>query len=98
MIATYVQAMGKIVPSMVIQVLRQGVLLFPLMWLLNNNFNIMGIWWSFPLTEFIVFAIAVIIVKMNKSQVKIFNRRLKQLWQNKHTRRITAAAHHTACV
>ena len=70
MIATYVQAMGKIVPSMVIQVLRQGVLLFPLMWLLNNNFNIMGIWWSFPLTEFIVFAIAVIIVKMNKSQVK----------------------------
>ena len=70
MIATYVQAIGKIVPSMVIQVLRQGVLLFPLMWLLNNNFNIMGIWWSFPLTEFIVFAIAVIIVKMNKSQVK----------------------------
>ena len=28
MIATYVQAMGKIVPSMVIQVLRQGGIIF----------------------------------------------------------------------
>lgn len=70
MIATYVQAIGKIVPSMIIQILRQGILLFPLMWLLNSNFNLMGIWWSFPLTEVIVFIIAVIIVKMQKSQKK----------------------------
>lgn len=73
MIATYVQAIGKIVPSMIIQILRQGILLFPLMWLLNSNFNLMGIWWSFPLTEVIVFIIAVIIVKMQKSQKKVFN-------------------------
>lgn len=70
MIATYVQAIGKIVPSMIIQILRQGILLFPLMWLLNSNFNLMGIWWSFPLTEVIVFIIAVIIVKMQNHRKK----------------------------
>lgn len=73
MIATYVQAIGKIVPSMIIQILRQGILLFPLMWLLNSNFNLMGIWWSFPLTEVIVFIIAVIIVKCRNHRKKVFN-------------------------
>lgn len=35
MIATYEQATDKVLPSMMIQLLRQGVLLVPVMWLLN---------------------------------------------------------------
>ena len=63
MIATYEQATDKIGSSMVIQLLRQGVLLVPLMWLLNRLLQITGIWLAFPVTELIVCAIAVIFMK-----------------------------------
>ena len=63
MIATYEQATDRIGSSMVIQLLRQGVLLVPLMWLLNRILQITGIWLAFPVTELIVCAIAVIFMK-----------------------------------
>ena len=63
MIATYEQATDRIGSSMVIQLLRQGVLLVPLMWLLNRLLQITGIWLAFPVTELIVCAIAVIFMK-----------------------------------
>lgn len=55
MIATYEQATDKVLPSMMIQLLRQGILLIPFMWMFNYIFKINGIWISFPVTELIVF-------------------------------------------
>ena len=61
MIATYQQAIEKIRSSMLIHILRQGILLVPLMWLFNHMFGINGIWISFPVTEILVFIVAVLL-------------------------------------
>ena len=66
MIATYTQATERIVQSIIIQLLRQCILLFPLMWVLNYIFKINGIWISFPITEIIVFIVATVMLKRNK--------------------------------
>ena len=66
MIATYAQATEKIIQSIIIQLLRQCILLLPLMWVLNYIFKMNGIWISFPVTEIIVFGIATIMIKRNK--------------------------------
>ena len=58
MIATYEQATDRVVPSMTIQLLRQGILLIPLMWILNHIFKMTGIWIAFPVTELIVCVLA----------------------------------------
>ena len=44
-----------------IQLLRQGVLLVPVMWLLNQMLHLTGIWITFPVTEFVVCIIAVVL-------------------------------------
>ena len=66
MIATYEQATDKVVPSMTIQLLRQGVLLIPLMWLMNQTLHIVGIWLAFPVTEFLVCAAAAVLMKRDR--------------------------------
>lgn len=66
MIATYEQATDRVVPSMTIQLLRQGILLFPLMWLLNRTLQISGIWIAFPVTEFLVCAAAAVLMKRDR--------------------------------
>ncbi len=68
MIATYEQATDRVVPSMTIQLLRQGVLLVPLMWLMNNALQITGIWLSFPVTELLVCVIALFFIKKDKAK------------------------------
>ncbi len=68
MIATYEQATDSVVPSMTIQLLRQGVLLVPLMWLMNNALQITGIWLSFPVTELLVCGIALLFIKKDKAK------------------------------
>mgnify|MGYP007122929683 CR=1 FL=1 len=44
-----------------IQLLRQGVLLVPVMGLLNQTLHLAGIWIAFPVTEFVVSVIAVVL-------------------------------------
>lgn len=63
MVATYEQATDKVMRSMVLQLLRQGVLLVPLMWLLNDSLRIVGIWIAFPVTELLVCVIASLLIK-----------------------------------
>ena len=53
MIATYEQATDSIMPGVVVQLLRQGVLLVPVIWLLNSAVQMTGIWLAFPITEFL---------------------------------------------
>lgn len=67
MIATYEQATDKVMPSMMIQLLRQGVLLVPVMGLLNQMLHLTGIWIAFPVTEFVVCIIAVVFVRKDGS-------------------------------
>lgn len=67
MIATYEQATDKVLPSMMIQLLRQGVLLVPVMGLLNQTLHLTGIWIAFPVTEWIVCIIALVFIRKDKS-------------------------------
>ena len=69
MIATYKQATDRVVQSMVIQLLRQGILLIPLMWILNYFLHIIGIWIAFPITELIVCSLALFFMKRNKIEI-----------------------------
>lgn len=63
MAATYEQATDKVTASMTIQLLRQGILLIPLMWFLDHVWHMTGIWIAFPVTEFIVCVIAGLFIK-----------------------------------
>ncbi len=68
MIATYEQATDRVVPSMTIQLLRQGILLVPLMWLLNHTLQISGIWIAFPVTEWLVCVMAGVFMKRDRKR------------------------------
>lgn len=68
MIATYEQATDSIMPGVVIQLLRQGVLLVPVIWLLNSCIQMNGIWLAFPITEFVTFIVAVVFSKIRSKE------------------------------
>lgn len=50
-VATFDQATDRVVCSMVIQLLRQGALLVPVMWALDLAVGMGGVWLAFPVTE-----------------------------------------------
>lgn len=62
MTATYAQTTNKLIKSVAIQLLRQAVLLLPVMGLLNAALHISGIWIAFPVTEIAVCVLAVILI------------------------------------
>ncbi len=59
MFASFFQATGRIRYSLLINLLRQLVLLVPLMWLLSAIMGISGIWWAFPAAEIITTAVCI---------------------------------------
>ena len=67
--SSFKQATDRVVQSMVIQLLRQGILLIPLMWILNYFLHIIGIWIAFPITELIVCSLALFFMKRNKIEI-----------------------------
>ena len=69
MIATYKQATDKVVPSIIIQLCRQGVLLIPLMWLLNHTLQIIGIWIAFPITKLLVCVFAYLLMQKERKNI-----------------------------
>ncbi len=73
MIATYEQATDQVLPSMMIQLLRQGILLIPFMWIFNYIFKMNGIWISFPVTELIVCIIAGLFIRNHTDKTHYFN-------------------------
>ena len=70
MIATYFQAIDKVIESNILQLMRQLVVLLPAMWVLNHTMQISGIWISFPITELISFGTSIILLM-------IYNRKSK---------------------
>ncbi len=57
--ASFFQATGRVRYSLLINLLRQLVLLVPLMWLLSSLTGMSGIWWAFPAAEVITTAVCV---------------------------------------
>jgi len=57
--ATTFQAIGLGIPSLALSFLRQIILLLPLAWLLGRWYGLSGVWYAFPLSEFISLTIMV---------------------------------------
>lgn len=68
MISTYLQATEQVFPSMLIQLLRQFLLLIPFMWGLEKLLKITGIWLSFPVTETATFVLALLIFRAGRKK------------------------------
>ena len=47
----YMQAIKNIKQSIIINLLRQAVVLFPMMFILSGAFGITGVWIAFPIAE-----------------------------------------------
>lgn len=61
MISTYMQAIERVLSSIMIQIFRQMFFLIPIMWILEKALLINGIWIAFPVTELLTFVVAVIL-------------------------------------
>ncbi|MFR5148466.1 MAG: MATE family efflux transporter [Ruminococcus sp.] len=68
MISTYLQATEQVSPSMLIQLLRQFLLLISFMWGLEKLLKITGIWLSFPVTETATFVLALLIFRAGRKK------------------------------
>jgi Na+-driven multidrug efflux pump len=64
--ASFFQSTGRVRYSLLINLLRQLVLLVPLMWLLSSLMGMSGIWWAFPAAEIITTAVCVALFRKNK--------------------------------
>ena len=60
MCSTIFQAMGKALPAMLLESSRTYILLLPMILLLPNWLGIKGIWWAFPITDFIGVTVTVL--------------------------------------
>ena len=63
LVATYLQAVGRVRDSMVINLTRQLALLVPMMWLLGKLFGMTGIWAAFPVTEVLTLVLACVLLR-----------------------------------
>lgn len=59
MFASFFQATGRVGYSLIINLLRQLVLLVPFMWILSYTTGIEGVWWSFLVAEIITTIICI---------------------------------------
>lgn len=59
MFASFFQATGRVVYSLLINLLRQLLLLVPFMWILSNIMGIRGVWWAFLAAEIITTSICI---------------------------------------
>ena len=58
----YLQRIARIRSSIFVIIMRQVILLVPLAWLLHFH-GLRAVWWTFPLTEFIVSVLGIILSK-----------------------------------
>ena len=64
------EALGQGMPSLIISLLRQLVIILPLSYLLSNFMGAYGIWISFPLSEAIATIVAILLMKRALKQIE----------------------------
>lgn len=62
----YFSAIEKVKPSIMISLLRSGLIIIPLVLILSQLFSLTGVWLSFPMSEAFVFIIAFMFHKKNQ--------------------------------
>ena len=68
MLSAVFQSVDHANKSLMITLLRQMVLLLPIVYLLANQFGLNALWWAFPITEAAVSILAYIYLKIVKAK------------------------------
>ncbi|GAB7256793.1 MATE family efflux transporter [Polaribacter sp. OB-PA-B3] len=61
--SAYFQAAGKAMPALFLTLLKQGISLIPLAYILPKYYGVLGVWWSFPIADLLSTIITVIVLK-----------------------------------
>jgi putative MATE family efflux protein len=61
--SAYFQAAGKAMPALLLTLLKQGIFLIPLAYILPIYYGLNGVWWSFPIADILSTIITVWILK-----------------------------------
>lgn len=62
--SAYFQAAGKALPALLLTLLKQGIFLIPLVYILPTFLGLNGVWWSFPIADLLSTLITVIILNL----------------------------------
>ena len=61
--SAYFQAAGKALPALFLTLLKQGIFLIPLVYIMPKFFGLNGVWWSFPIADIMATLITVIFLQ-----------------------------------
>ena len=61
--SAYFQAAGKAMPALFLTLLKQGIFLIPLAYILPKFYGVVGVWWSFPIADVLSTVITVLVLK-----------------------------------
>lgn len=61
--SAYFQAAGKAIPALILTLLKQGIFLIPLVYIMPMFFGLKGVWWSFPLADVSATVVTVLFLK-----------------------------------
>jgi putative MATE family efflux protein len=61
--SAYFQAAGKALPALILTLLKQGIFLIPLAYILPMYFGVAGVWWSFPIADVLSTLITIFVLK-----------------------------------
>lgn len=68
---TAFQAVGKVMPSLILSLSREVLLLPPLVIILSKNFGMNGIWFSVPLADTLAFILTIFMYLKLRSELKL---------------------------
>ena len=61
--AAYFQAAGKAMPALILTLLKQGIFLIPLVFIMPKFFGLNGVWFSFPIADVLSTVVTLIFLK-----------------------------------
>ena len=61
--SAYFQAAGKAKPALLLTLLKQGIFLIPLAYILPKYYGVLGVWWSFPIADILSTLVTVWVLK-----------------------------------
>lgn len=67
--SAYFQAAGKALPALILTLLKQGIFLIPLVYILPKFMGLNGVWWSFPIADILSTLVTIIFLykEVNKN-------------------------------
>lgn len=61
--SAYFQAAGKAMPALFLTLLKQGIFLIPLAYILPKYYGVAGVWWSFPIADILSTLVTISVLK-----------------------------------